>query len=63
MRLGWGWVAQENQRKNSLSISDLVLPTTRIVISGEEIASFIDLVEITIYEPLSIKAIRLEHRN
>ncbi|MDZ8050418.1 MAG: hypothetical protein RMX68_009865 [Aulosira sp. ZfuVER01] len=43
MRLGWEWVNRENKRKNSLSTSDLVLPTTLIVIFSEKIANFIDL--------------------
>ncbi|BAY09290.1 hypothetical protein [Calothrix sp. NIES-2098] len=43
MRLGWEWVDRENKRKNSLPTSDLVLPTTLIVISSEAVSRFIDL--------------------
>ncbi|WP_179197946.1 hypothetical protein [Nostoc sp. T09] len=43
MHLGWEWVNRENERKNSRPTSDLLLPTTLIVISSEEIASFVDV--------------------
>ncbi len=42
MRLGWKWVDREKKQKNSLSPLYLGLPTTLILSTSEEIASFID---------------------